>query len=41
MNYSRRLKKYIYSILLKEVYGYAARYVTRKQTRQETPRYMA
>lgn len=25
----------------KEVYGYAARYVTRKQTRQETPRYMA
>ena len=34
-------QKYIYSILLKEVYGYAARYVTRKQTRQETPRYMA
>ena len=23
------------------LYGYAARYVTRKQTRQETPRYMA
>ena len=35
------IEVYIYSILLKEVYGYAARYVTRKQTRQETPRYMA